>query len=139
MDWIEGIGETYALFYSEVVCSLWDGVPLYIRCFSTNGQLLYQRPDLSGCYTSAVADVEMGVIKIYPNPGSGILYFETENEAPIANVMIYNSLGVLALATSTLLPENNGIDISVLPPGFYTGLVHFGDGAIRAFKVAVGK
>jgi len=138
-EWIEGIGETFALFNSETVCSLWDGVLLYVRCFSTNGQLLYQRPDVSGCYTSAVTDVELGAIRVYPNPASGILYVESENEAQITNVMIYNGLGVLALATSTLLPENNGIDISVLLPGFYSGLVHLGDGAIRAFKVAVGK
>jgi len=137
MDWIEGIGETYALFYSEGVCSLSEVIPLYIRCFSTNGQLLYLRPDLSGCYTSAVAEVEIGAIRIYPNPGSGTLYFETENVEPITNVLIYNSLGMLVLSTNNLLPQKNGIDISILPPGFYTGLVHFRDGGIQVFKVAI--
>ncbi|MFN0173202.1 MAG: T9SS type A sorting domain-containing protein [Saprospiraceae bacterium] len=135
-EWIEGIGETFALFNSETVCSLWDGVLLYIRCFSTNGQLLYQRPDVSGCYTSAVTDVEMGAIKVYPNPASGILYFETENEAEIQSIQIFNSLGVLVLNTNHLLPFNKSIDITALTSGFYTGLVHFKNGGAKIFKLA---
>ncbi|MFN0035181.1 MAG: T9SS type A sorting domain-containing protein [Saprospiraceae bacterium] len=136
-EWTEGIGETYALFYSESVCSLWDGIPLYIRCFSTNGQLLYKRPDISGCYTTSVGDVGLTTVHVFPNPGSDILHIEAENEESITTVVLYNSIGVLALTTSDLLPQSNGVDISTLPPGFYAGLVCFGDHTVKAFKFVV--
>ena len=136
-NWVEGIGEMEALFYSEGFCSLWDGNPLYIRCFSTNGQMLYQRPDVSGCYTSAVGDVEMGATQVYPNPASGILYVETKNEEEIRSIQICNSLGVIVLNKNHLLPFNKSIDITALTSGFYTGLVHFKNGGTKIFKVAI--
>ncbi len=136
-NWVEGIGETEALFYSDGICSLWDGNPLYIRCFSTSGQLLYLRPDLSGCYTSSVNDLEIGTIRVFPNPGSDLLDLELETEGAISKVMMYNSLGSLVLSKSNFSATNNSIDISKLPSGFYTGIVHLEGGRMKAFKVAV--
>lgn len=136
-QWVEGIGEIEALFYSEAFCSLWDGAPYYIRCFSTNGQLLYKRPDISSCYTSSVNDLEIGAIRVFPNPGSDLLYLELENEGAISKVMMYNSLGSLVLSKSNFSATNNSIDISKLPSGFYTGIVHLEGGRMKAFKVAV--
>ena len=138
-QWVEGIGEIEALFYSEVFCSLWDGAPYYIRCFSTNGQLLYKRPDISGCYTSAVNDLPIGSVRVFPNPSADLLYLELDNEALISNVMLYDHLGALVLNTSDFSASRNSLDISTLPAGFYTGLVHLGDGKIKVFKVAVAK
>ncbi len=111
----------------------------YIRCFSTNGQLLYKRPDISGCYTSAVNDLPIGSIRVFPNPGTDLLYLELENEAVISKIMMFNNLGDLVLHTSNFLGSPNNLDISTLPAGFYTGLIHLGDGKTKAFKVAVTK
>lgn len=135
--WVEGIAEMEDLLYSEVFCSLWDGVPLNIRCFSTNGQLLYKRPELSGCYTSAVSDLGIGSIQVFPNPGTDQLYLEIAEEEKISKVFIYNTLGTMVLNTYNFPSGNNALDISKLPPGLYTGMVHFEAGAIKAFRVLI--
>jgi Secretion system C-terminal sorting domain len=138
-QWVEGIGEVESFLYSEAFCSLWDANPYYTRCFSTNGQLLYKRPDISGCYTSSINDLEMGAIHVFPNPGSERLYFEAGNEEEITNVQIYNCLGVLVLNTFSVLPQSNSIDISNLASGFHSGLVHFRNGKTKVFKLDVIK
>jgi hypothetical protein len=120
-----------------VFCSLWDGIPVNIRCFNTNGQLIYLRPDLSGCYTSNVKDVELTVARVYPNPGSDFLFLETANETPITSLLIYNSFGKQELSINHPLPQNSGIDVSLLQPGFYTGQVHFADQKTGIFKVVI--
>jgi hypothetical protein len=135
--WVEGIGEVEDFLYSEVFCSLWDGIPVNIRCFNTNGQLIYLRPDLSGCYTSNVKDVELTVARVYPNPGSDFLFLETANETPITSLLIYNSFGKQELSINHPLPQNSGIDVSLLQPGFYTGQVHFADQKTGIFKVVI--
>ena len=139
-QWVEGIGEVESFLYSEAFCSLWDGSPYYIRCFSTNGQLLYKRPDISGCYTSSTSDLDISVIQVFPNPVVDMIHFETdENEGAISTVMLYNSLGTLVFNRTLVSATNNSIDVSELPPGFYTGIVHLDGGKLKAFKVVVTK
>lgn len=133
-QWVEGIGEMGALFDSETFCSLWDGNPLDIRCFRINGLLLYQRPDISSCYTSAVNNPETAAIRVYPNPGSDILYFDIGTEETIHNVQIYNSLGQRVLSTHHLRSADNSLDISILPPGFYIGWVHLDGQPSKSFQ-----
>lgn len=135
--WVEGIGEVEDFLYSAVFCSLWDGIPMHIRCFSTNGQLIYQRPDISGCYTSSNKEMELTVARVYPNPGSDFLIFETANETPITSLVIYNSFGEKVLSMNHPLLQNNGLDVSILPPGFYTGEVCFTAKKTGVFKFVI--
>jgi hypothetical protein len=131
--WVEGIGEIEDFLYSEVFCSLWDGPPLSIRCFSTNGQLLYLRPNLSSCYTSATNDLAISTIKVYPNPASDFLTLEQDE--PVACLMLYNSLGVQVLVTEQC--TNNQVDLSGLGPGWYVGQVCLSYGSTGWFRVVI--
>lgn len=135
--WVEGIGEMEDLLYSEVFCSLWDGIPLTIRCFSTNGQLLYQRPDISGCYTSSIQELAMGSIAVFPNPGSDILFFETEDGSPVTSLKMFNGTGSLVLMVDNQKTPIDRVDVSTLPAGFYTGMVYLGNQEVKVFKVVL--
>ncbi len=136
--WIEGMGDVKRLFWTESFCSTidGDGTTTSIRCFSTNGQLLYLRPDLEGCYTTAVNDPEIGNVEVYPNPSSDILHFELNDDLPIERILIYSSVGKLALSTNTISTENN-LDISELSSGFYIGVIYFRNKHLKVFKVVV--
>jgi hypothetical protein len=101
--------------------------------------LLYKRPDISGCYTSAVKDLKIGTIQALPNPAFNWIQLLTENEESIRKVLILNSLGSPALDAENIKDAHPQIDISKLPSGFYTGLVYFENGEIKAFKVAISK
>ncbi len=135
--WVEGIGEMEDLLYSEVFCSLWDGIPLTIRCFSTNGQLLYQRPDISGCYTSSIQELAIDSIAVFPNPGSDVLYFRTEDASSIASLKMFNSTGSLVLMVDNQKTPIDRVDVSTLPAGFYTGMVYLGNQQVKVFKVVL--
>ena len=65
--WIEGIEDIGQLFYTESFCSLaGDGSTELIRCFSTNGQTIYIRPDLEGCYITSVDNLKQDLLKCTP-------------------------------------------------------------------------
>lgn len=135
--WVEGIGEIEDFLYSEVFCSLWDGDPLSIRCFSTNGQLLYLRPDLSSCYTSSTNDLALRPLKVFPNPASDILLLETDQDEPVQHLTLYNTLGTAVLTSGQC--TNNQVPISGLGPGLYTGKARFLDGSEGWFRVEIAR
>ncbi len=136
--WIEGMGDIESLFWTESFCSAIDGDGASIRCFTTNGQLLYLRPDLEGCYTTSVDNLESGSLKVYPNPSYGILHFDINNEQPIERILMYDSVGKMVLTASKLLTEDD-LDVSNLASGFYIGIIHFRDNSFRTFKIVVEK
>lgn len=90
--WIEGMGDVEQRFWTLSFCSANDGHGSYtsIRCFSTDGQLLYLRPDLEGCYTTAIENIESESLHIFPNPNSGNLQFETIDEFRMKKIAIYD-------------------------------------------------
>lgn len=135
--WIEGMGDVERLFWTEVFCSMGeDFPPAFIRCFSTNGQLLYKRPDVDGCYTSSSKDVVLPEMKVYPNPASDILFFDMENISLLNSVSLFNAVGHIVLRNQ--IPSSEGkIDISHLPNGFYTGIVHFQNAPLESFKIVI--
>jgi hypothetical protein len=135
--WVEGIGEIEDFLYSEVFCSLWDAPPLSIRCFSTNGQLLYLRPDLSNCYTSSTNDLALHPVRVFPNPASDILLLETDQDEPVQHLTLYNALGTAVLTSGQC--TNNQVPISGLGPGLYTGKARFLDGSEGWFRVVVAR
>lgn len=72
--------------------------------------------------TATYSDIKVGHSKakegdapIFPNPGSGIFYFDSENMNE-EKVEIYSSLGTLL---KTLNIQHNSVDLSDLPAGSY--------------------
>jgi hypothetical protein len=137
--WIEGMGDLERLFWTEVFCSMGeDGPPVLIRCFSTNGQLLYKRPDVDGCYTSSSKYVDLSVIKVYPNPASDVLFFDIEDIALLNSVNVFNAVGHLVLRNQLFLSEGK-IDVSHLPNGFYTGIAYLKNETQKSFKIIINR
>ena len=139
--WVEGMGDIERLFWTETYCSLidQDGFTPSIRCFSTDGQLLYLRPDLSGCYTSNTIDAQESAVNIYPNPADSYITIQLKTEKVAIAIQFFNALGQLVLNYS---PDNSAdifIDITNLNSGFYTGQVIFKDGSMAAFKAVISK
>ncbi|MBL7808324.1 MAG: T9SS type A sorting domain-containing protein [Saprospiraceae bacterium] len=131
--WVEGIGEMEDFLDSETFCSLWDGIPMSIRCFSTNGQLLYIRPGLSTCYASSTNNLTTRPVKAYPNPASDFLALELDQNEPLQHLKLYNALGALVLSTGNC--ENNRVVLPALTPGLYFGSARFSDGSEGWFRV----
>ncbi|HAD12771.1 MAG TPA: hypothetical protein DCF33_10075 [Saprospirales bacterium] len=131
--WVEGIGEIEGFLYTESYCALWDGALLSLRCFSTNGQLLYIRPGLSSCYASSTNNLTTRSVKVYPNPASDFLTLELEQHEPVQHLMLYNALGDLMLATGKC--EHNRVELPALAPGLYIGSARFHDGSEGWFRV----
>lgn len=137
--WIEGMGDVERLFWTEVFCSLGeDGPPVLIRCFSTNGQLLYKRSDVDGCYTNSTNDLDWLSMKVYPNPASDVLYFELEDISLINSVNIFDATGHLMLSNQKFLSEGK-IDVSHLPNGFYIGIAYFKNETQKSFKIIINR
>jgi hypothetical protein len=137
--WIEGMGDVDRLFWTEVFCSLGeDFPPAFIRCFSTNGQLLYKRPDVDGCYTSSSKDVVLLEMKVYPNPVSDVLFFDLKDVSLLSSVNLFNTVGALVMRNQTPLNEGK-IDVSHLPNGFYTGIAYFKNETRKSFKLIINR
>ncbi|MBX2892695.1 MAG: T9SS type A sorting domain-containing protein [Saprospiraceae bacterium] len=137
--WIEGMGDVARLFWTEVFCSMGeDFPPAFIRCFSTNGQLLYKRPDVDGCYTSSSKDVVLPEMKVYPNPASDVLLFDMEDISLINSVNIFDATGHLMLSNQKFLSKSK-IDVSHLPNGFYIGIAYFKNETQKSFKIIINR
>jgi hypothetical protein len=137
--WIEGMGDVERLFWTEVFCSMGeDGPPVLIRCFSTNGQLLYKRPDVDGCYTSSSKGVNLPKMKVYPNPASDMLLFDMEDISLLNIVNLFDAVGHLVSRNQIFLSEGK-IDVSHLPNGFYTGIAYFKNETQMSFKIIINR
>ncbi len=137
IKWIEGIGEldTHVFFYTLIACSATDDLSVHsIRCFSSNGQLVYLRPDLSTCDISDVETLVSKQIQIYPNPATEIIYLTPSEDETLESVEWYNSLGVL-VQNDQINPSQPEVKVSDLLAGFYIGKVTLKSGGIQVFRV----
>lgn len=134
--WIEGIGDLERLFWTESFCSAidGDGVITAIRCFSTNHQTIYLRPDLEGCYSTSTLEIEPGNFQILPNPTHGIFSIRFDNNPIAEQVQIYNSFGKLSMTITNLNPETT-IDLSNLTPGCYVGILIYKNKPSDIFRI----
>lgn len=66
--------------------------------------------------STSIADIDELNIKIYPNPTSGFIHFESEN-TEIENIQIYDLTGKLIITKTGF--ENKEIDLSGISSGVY--------------------
>jgi hypothetical protein len=117
---MEGFGDTQGFWARMGHCSLFDGEPESIRCFSVDGQLLYKRSDVGGCFISPTKDLVNERLKISPNPVTDILNIQyTNNQSDVNFDFTITDLSGSVLLKSTLTSNNDKIDISSFQNGFY--------------------
>lgn len=113
--------------------------------YDSNGNRIirYESPNLTGDDddTDAIAtrNLEEIDIKYYPNPVSNQLTVELDSdvkEVEISTIAIYNSLGILALKTSTV-NKINQLDVSKLLSGTYFLIVNQGEKEFRQIMIKI--
>ncbi len=62
---------------------------------------------------------EIESFKVYPNPSSGIIYFDIDNSVKKMNLYIYNINGQQVYAENTVNAEKNSLNLSFLSKGTY--------------------
>jgi hypothetical protein len=136
--WIEGIGDIERLFWSKTFCSTndQDDSIALIRCFLTDKQVLFSRPELEGCYLTSVEDPHENPIKIYPNPADDELHFDFPDNLVVEKVRLYNTFGQLVISTNEL-SQNDSLPIYQLSGGIYFGTIILSDGLSKTFRVLI--
>lgn len=115
-EWVEGIGDINGLFAenSQTNCSA-DGDGSVIMCMFRNDTLLYDHPDINGCWLLPVATTEAKEESIFlaPNPASeSITIIGLGNE--IKTVTVFSTI-----AKQVYHGNENRIDLKDIPPGYY--------------------
>ena len=127
---IEDIGHTQHFFPIEIYwrcnemacCSFQSSSGL--RCYIEEGEILWHQGDLAcdSVYTvnhSGIMDFDDSFhLKIYPNPTTGIVRIESEEEE-IVEIQVYNSLGLLVKT----FQDAEEIHLETLPKGIYLLLI----------------
>lgn len=134
-EWIEGMGDMNQLFESEIFCSLaGDMTEFTVRCFNTDGQLVYKRADLDDCYTSSTEEAVLQAIWVYPNPVSDLIFLSTDHIGTVEKVVLFNNIGQKVLIVENWRELTSAIDVSGLGPGFYLGVANISGFGRRVFK-----
>jgi hypothetical protein len=116
---VEGIGDIQG-FMMQLYCSTADGGLRSVRCFSTDGKLLYKRSDVGGCFISPTKDLVNERLKISPNPVTDILNIQyTNNQSGINVDIVVTDLSGRLVLKSVLNSNENKIDVSSFQNGFY--------------------
>ena len=120
-EWIEGIGNINGLFATSSMSDcVADADGSIIMCMFRNDTLIYDNPDVDGCWLLPVATKETKEESIYlaPNPTSeSITIMGLENE--IKTVTVFNAVG-----KQVYRGTESRIDLKAFPPGYYyTGIV----------------
>jgi Secretion system C-terminal sorting domain len=133
---IEGMGDWENIYGYEALCTpILDSPDRRIRCFSTNGQLVYLRPDLQDCYTTSVNDLASNTVKVYPNPFVDKIVVKTDNLSSVFQIEFTDNLGRVLIFNDWILSDNGiELDISKLNSGFYFGTIIYKDGIRIGFK-----
>lgn len=106
--------------------------PVDIYAENGNGEELTVIPGI-GTITVPVKEIDRDIIKLNPNPSSGLLYIN--NTIPIKEIKIYNSTGRII---SNLMDYNYTIDLTNHPSGIYLVEI-FTDTAIVHKKVIISR
>jgi hypothetical protein len=135
--WIEGIGDIERLFWTKTYCAIEDAnsVKRNVRCFLTNKQAIYSQPGLDDCYITAIDELNLEAIKVYPNPSNDELHFDIPEGQIISSILLYNILGQKVFTAE--LVRNNTLDVSEFSLGIYFGVLHLNDGSTKMFKCLI--
>jgi hypothetical protein len=119
--------------YSFVVINYNDSGRYSCQVFNTC-DTIYSREARLGITNSILNNSAEGIIKIFPNPSSGIYHFTTDlKEKGIYKIEIYNSLGEIVWSDK-LVKADQTIDIAKCPAGIYH-LILYKEGEIYNSKI----
>lgn len=68
-----------------------------------------------------IEENELGKLNVYPNPGTGVFYFDLPSGIQAESIQVHNLAGDLVY--KSLHPQNNTINLELLPDGIYTVLL----------------
>ena len=113
--WIEGIGNTrYALNTGEEALNcIVDGIATPPNCVRRNGELIYDNPDLPGCFYTDTEQLPDQRWSLSPNPTSDRIALRTD--LPVHRIEVYDLHGRLVSSTR----QSAEIDLQALPAGPY--------------------
>jgi hypothetical protein len=132
---VEGIGDIVYSSYSK--CDPLLETNFGLRCFYTDGKAVIKPSGNEGCYTIlAVKDVDPRIGNIYPNPSTGLLNIDIEDQLSIKNIFLTDNLG-RTMHINEQISTDNGIQLNLeyLQNGMYHGNIIFNDGSKTKFKI----
>lgn len=126
--WVEGIGNINGLFDHSDACQV-DGFSYAILCMHRNDTLIYDRPDIDGCWRLPVAtnDPIQGSISVYPNPANDVI---TIDAGLIKSFPIQLSLLDLqgrVVMRNELAQQVSSVAVDQIIPGMYLIRLASGD------------
>jgi len=90
----------------------------------------------------AVAEVNNQSVKLYPNPGKGIINLSTgikgQDTSKPLHYRVFNSAGICMINSKTTGYSETLVDISAYPPGMYIIILYLDDG-IKSIKYSLIK
>ena len=112
-NWVEGIGNSVHIFSGELYICLIDGSVTPTNCISRNGELIYDNPDLDGCFLTDTRELPATAWSIFPNPTNDQLTIQSSERTK--RVALYDLWGrqVMQIENTTTL------DLSELAAGAY--------------------
>lgn len=136
---VEGIGDLEDFFHSEVQCiNPLDGPGDYILCYSVSGEIVYMKPGENCDLSATNLPGKQAVISVYPNPAFDKLFIEFGDAENADQIDCFDALGCRVLNAGAL-PAGEGLDVSRLPAGFYSGVVHLRGKRLAVFKFVISR
>ncbi|OAV43583.1 T9SS type A sorting domain-containing protein [Lewinella sp. 4G2] len=133
-EWIGGIGDETS-FFGPAFAGVLDGGGPLLQCFQSDEEILLSRGDRCD-RTTSIAHPALNAISpllLYPNPSTGVVRFESVENAE--SVYVYNSLGRLVHAAPTV---ERTLHLDHLPAGVYSVVVVDGEGVARVGRLVLG-
>lgn len=130
----EDIAETTKTWYSDdsLASNCYD---YYVKAFYSEGSSAISNIDSLNCIDVGIAQAESTDFRVYPNPATHMLQWETDK--PVKEIMLYNSFGRMVYKKSTDNRFEGKIDISGLSGGLYLVSFVCSDGQRITNKVTV--
>ena len=128
-EWVEGIGNINGLLAHEEMCFP-DVDASRILCMYKNDTLIYDDPDVDGCWRmlTSTSDPYGDHISLAPNPAQDYLIISGIDDEKF-KVEIINPLGNVIYRG-----DESTIEISNVPAGFYFAKIHFQDKSVCTKK-----
>ena len=99
-----------------------------MRCSVTR----FCRSPRSGGPNAVDADIEKGIVYIYPNPFTEVLYFSNLWKIPLSKIEIYDERGRLVLSEQV---KSGSVNTASLSSGVYFAAFVFSDGSVIHKKI----